>query len=218
MRAEYNAQMLETIKNQLKNFPLDRSQSGPQVFGDTAAVLLLIHGDPTDPQVVLTQRAMHLNNHAGEVAFPGGMWDKTDENLLHTALRETHEEIGVAPHLVEPIAMLPVASPKRRSLLVTPFVGIAHSPLELKAEVSEIAAIFDAPLSTFMDTDQYQYFEMKSPVGSLSFPYLTYKGYKIWGFTLKVLVDMLNATLDAGIDLKYPSDAYIEELRKRGQQ
>ncbi len=108
--------------------------------------------------------------------------------------------------------------PKRRSLLVTPFIGIAHSPLKLKAKVSEIAAIFDAPLSTFMDTDQYQYFEMKSPVGSLSFPYLTYKGYKIWGFTLKVLVDMLNATLDAGIDLKYPSDAYIEELRKRGQQ
>ena len=67
MRAEYNAQMLETIKNQLKNFPLDRSQSGPQVFGDTAAVLLLLHGDPADPQVVLTQRAMHLNNHAGEV-------------------------------------------------------------------------------------------------------------------------------------------------------
>ena len=114
--------MLETIKNQLKKFPLDQSQPGPQGSGATAAVLLLLHGDPADPQIVLTQRAMHLNNHAGEVAFPGGMWDATDQNLLHTALRETYEEIGLSPHLVEPIAMLPAASPKRRNLCVTPFV------------------------------------------------------------------------------------------------
>lgn len=218
VRAEYNAQMLESIKNQLKKFPLDQSQTSPQGFGETAAVLLVLHGDPDDPQIVLTQRAMHLNNHAGEVAFPGGMRDSTDKNLLHTALRETHEEIGLAPHLVEPIAMLPVASPKRRNLSVTPFVGLANSPLALKPEPSEIAAIFDAPISIFTDISQYQYFEIKNTNGALSFPFLSYKGHKIWGFTLKVLVDMLNATLGAGVDLKYPSDALIEELRKRGQQ
>lgn len=210
--------MLETIKNQLKKFPLDQSQPGPQGSGATAAVLLLLHGDPADPQIVLTQRAMHLNNHAGEVAFPGGMWDATDQNLLHTALRETHEEIGLSPHLVEPIAMLPAASPKRRNLCVTPFVGLVHSPLELQAEPSEIAAIFDAPISIFTDISQYQYFEIKNAAGALSFPFLSYKGHKIWGFTLKVLVDMLNATLNTGVELRYPSDSRIEELRKRGQK
>lgn len=217
IRAEYNAQMLETIKNQLKNFPLNQSQSSQPEFGATAAVLLLLHGDPLDPQIVLTQRAMHLNSHAGEVAFPGGMWDTTDPDLLHTALRETHEEIGLPPHLVEPIGMLPSASPKRRNLRVTPFVGLAHSPLELKSEPSEIAAIFNAPISMFTDINRYQYFEMKTNAGALSFPYLSYKGYKIWGFTLKVLVDMLNSTINAGVELQYPSDARIEELRKRGQ-
>ena len=211
--------MLETIKTQLINdFPLDPFAPSPQDSGATAAVLVLLHGDANHPEIVLTQRAMHLNNHAGEVAFPGGMWDQSDSHLLDTALRETHEEIGLHPSMVRPIAMLPVASPKRRNLSVTPFVGVADAELKLAAEPSEIASIFSAPVREFLAPDNYQYFQITNAGDSLSFPYLPYKGYKIWGFTLKVLVDMLNSCLDAGIDLKYPSDSRIEELRKRGQQ
>ena len=180
--------------------------------------MVLLHGDQDNPQVVLTQRAMHLNNHAGEVAFPGGMWDRTDRDLLHTALRETEEEIGLAPTLVEPIAMLPAASPKRRRLRVTPFVGLAQGPLKLRSEPSEIASIFDAPVSLFTDINNYQYFDLKNKQGALSFPCLPYKGYKIWGFTLNVLVDLFNSTLDAAVELEYPSEELIQELRERGQQ
>ncbi|MDA8787182.1 CoA pyrophosphatase [Porticoccaceae bacterium] len=209
--------MLETIKKRLKKFPLNPAQPDQQDSGSIAAVMVLLHGARDNPQIVLTQRAMHLNSHAGEVAFPGGMWDRTDDNLLYTALRETEEEIGLHPSLIEPIAMLPVASPKRRSLHVTPFVGLAQGPLNLRSEPSEIAAIFNAPVSLFTDINNYQYFEMKNELGALSFPCLPYNGYNIWGFTLKVLVDMFNSTLGVGIDLEYPSDQLIEELRKRGQ-
>ena len=52
----------------------------------------------------------------------------------------------------------------------------------------------------------------------LSFPCLPYKGYKIWGFTLNVLVDLFNSTLDAAVELEYPSEELIQELRERGQQ
>jgi 8-oxo-dGTP pyrophosphatase MutT (NUDIX family) len=209
--------MLETIKKQLKKFPLNPAQPSQQDSGSIAAVMVLLHGDQHNPQVVLTQRAMHLNSHAGEVAFPGGMWDRTDADLLYTALRETEEEIGLASALVEPIAMLPEASPKRRKLRVTPFVGLAQGPLELQSEPSEIAAIFDAPVSLFTNINNYQYFEMNHELGALSFPCLSYNGYKIWGFTLKVLVDLFNSTLDAGVELEYPSEQLIEELRSRGQ-
>ena len=209
--------MLETIKKQLKKFPLNPAQPSQQDSGSMAAVMVLLHGDQHNPQVVLTQRAMHLNSHAGEVAFPGGMWDRTDADLLYTALRETEEEIGLASALVEPIAMLPEASPKRRRLRVTPFVGLSQGPLELQSEPSEIAAIFDAPVSLFTNINNYQYFEMNHELGALSFPCLSYNGYKIWGFTLKVLVDLFNSTLDAGVELEYPSEQLIEELRSRGQ-
>ena len=97
-------------------------------------------------------------------------------------------------------------------------MGLAQGPLELRSEPSEIAAIFDVPVSLFTDINNYQYFEMKHQLGALSFPCLPYKGYKIWGFTLKVLVDLINSTLDAGVELEYPGEELIEELRKRGQQ
>lgn len=210
--------MLRTITEKLKKFPVEHFQPSPQDHGSTAAVMLLLHGAPDNPQVLLTQRAQHLNNHAGEVAFPGGMWDVADSNLLQTALRETHEEIGLSAGSIEPIAMLPSTSPRSRTIEVTPFVGLVRDSFVLRPEPSEIAAIFDAPLSVFTDVNQYQYFEIKNQLGALSFPFLEYQGYKIWGLTLNVLVSMLNSTLNSTIVLDYPSDELIEKLTSRGPQ
>ena len=210
--------MLRTITEKLKKFPVERYQPSPQDHGSTAAVMLLLHGAPDNPQVLLTQRAQHLNNHAGEVAFPGGMWDVADSNLLQTALRETHEEIGLSAGSIETIAMLPSTSPRSRTIEVTPFVGLVRDSFVLRPEPSEIAAIFDAPLSVFTDVNQYQYFEVKNQLGALSFPFLEYQGYKIWGLTLNVLVSMLNSTLNSTIVLDYPSDELIEKLTSRGPQ
>ena len=210
--------MLRTITDKLKKFPLDHCQSSPQDYGVSAAVMLLLHGEPDNPQVLLTQRAQHLNSHAGEVAFPGGMWEPSDSDLLQTALRETYEEIGLSAESIEPIAMLPSTSPRLRSTKVTPFVGIVRDSFVLRPEPSEIAAIFDVPLSIFTDVNEYQYFEMKNEMGALSFPFLEYQGYKIWGLTLNVLVGMLNSTLNSAIVLNYPCDELIEELTIRGQK
>jgi 8-oxo-dGTP pyrophosphatase MutT (NUDIX family) len=210
--------MLRRITEKLKKFPIDQCQPSPQDHGSTAAVMLLLHGAPDNPQVLLTQRAEHLNNHAGEVAFPGGMWDIADSDLLQTALRETHEEIGLSAGSIEPIAMLPSTSPRLRWIKVTPFVGLVEDSFVLRPEPSEIAAIFDVPLSIFTDVSRYQYFEIKNEMGALSFPFLEYQGYKIWGLTLNVLVGMLNSTLNSAIVLNYPSDELIEELTIRGQK
>jgi hypothetical protein len=75
------------------------------------------------------------------------------------------------------------------------------------------------PLRLFMDITQYQYFDMKidnSDSGAvIRFPFIQYESYKIWGFTLKVITDMLNDTLGAEIHLDYPTFEKIDELRKR---
>ena len=201
--------MLTTIANELIKFPLKKRQPDVNKTLTTAAVLVILHGEDNNPHVVLTQRALHLKSHPGEVAFPGGMWDQGDTNLLQTALREANEEIGLNPSSVKPLATLPAASPKRREISVTPFVAIGLHDLELTADASETAAIFNVPLKIFLDIDQYQYFEIKTEMGTgdgvIRFPYLTYNNHKIWGFTLKVITDLLNATLNAGIELKYPS-------------
>lgn len=208
--------MLNIIKEQLQNFPIGIHSPKLGDQGAHAAVMLILHGDPRDPLLVLTERAAHLNNHAGEVALPGGMWDTGDRDLLTTALRETEEEIGLSPSLITPIAMLPSGSPKTREITVTPFVGLAEGPLRLTPEPSEIASIFDFPIALMTDADSYQYFDLIRGSEHFKMPYFPYRDYKIWGFTLNVLVDMLNQTLGTQIQLRYPDIENIERLRQRG--
>ena len=88
-----------------------------------AAVLLLLHGDPHDPLIILTRRASHLKSHAGEVAFPGGMKESHDIDLLATALRETEEEIGLPSSAVNFLGRLPADSPSINNIRVAPFMG-----------------------------------------------------------------------------------------------
>jgi 8-oxo-dGTP pyrophosphatase MutT (NUDIX family) len=169
---------------------------------------VLLHGDEKNPQVLLTQRALHLKTHAGEVAFPGGMWESIDTDLLQTALREANEEVGLKVENVKPIATLPSASPRRRDITVTPYVALASGPLEVNTDSDEISTIFDVPLTFFLQHDEYKYFDMEisseQGIREIRFPYINYKDFKIWGFTLKVLTDMLNDTVDAEIELDYP--------------
>lgn len=208
--------MLNTIKEQLQKFPILPVSPKPDLE-TAAAVMLILHGDSSNPLLVLTERAAHMNSHPGEVAFPGGMWDPDDGDLLTTALRETEEEIGLSADRIRPIAMLPSASPKTRNLMVRPFVGIAEGALDFTPQPSEIASIFNLPIAPLTDNQQYQYFEVGEGDDVVSLPFFAYQDYKIWGFTLKVLVDMLNATLGVQIKLHYPDGAQLEKLRKRGK-
>ena len=202
--------MLTTIKKQLKHYSQQTDNSAQSDSISKAAVMLLLHGDSDDPQVILTRRAQHLKNHAGEVAFPGGMKDGYDIDLLATALRETQEEIGLAPSKIKILGKLPADSPRMNNIRFTPFIGWVDSPYSLIPDPSEIASVFNFPLSFLLDKKHYQYFCPAQ--GKIELPCVQYKDYKIWGFTLKVMVDMLNSTLDAKIKLRYPSHKQLENI------
>jgi hypothetical protein len=85
---------------------------------------------------------------------------------------------------------------------------LASGPLEVNTDSDEISTIFDVPLTFFLQHDEYKYFDMEisseQGIREIRFPYINYKDFKIWGFTLKVLTDMLNDTVDAEIELDYP--------------
>lgn len=105
--------------------------------------------------VILTKRADHLNSHSGEVSLPGGKWELQDDSLMRTALRETHEEIGMEPHWVDVISTLPVAH-TWQGIEVTPYVGIVAENLPLTPNPNELDAIFEVPLSFFWKTDAHE--------------------------------------------------------------
>jgi len=195
--------MLSTLIQQLQRYPL--ATEAPRPALRNAAVLVGLHGSERNPQLILTERATHLNSHAGEVAFPGGMYESQDRHLLNTALRETDEEVGLSREKITPLATLPSATPKRSDVWVTPFVARVEEPFDLTPDPSELSAVFSVPLAHFMNSDRYDYFDIDVRGEAVAFPFIEFKDYRIWGFTLRVIVEMLNDCLAADLRLRYPA-------------
>ena len=158
-------------------------------FVRQAAVMLLIT-DEVSPQIIFTLRAKHLTYHPGEVCFPGGMWEPQDATLLQSALRETHEEIGLPPHLMEVLGALPVR-PTRGGTIVTPFVARIPANYCFELNPNELDALFTVPLDQFrvglqIRTDIFEHNDQQ-----FHMPAYAYQDYEIWGFTAAVTADFL---------------------------
>ena len=178
------------------------AHSAPEIAGDypDAAVLMAFTDEP-EPELVLTLRSSQLSSHAGEVAFPGGKRDDTDESLLYTALRETEEEIALDTSLVEVLG----SSRQRISywgLRVTPFVGIIPSGLPLQANPLEIAEIFHVPLRFLLDRDNLTIETMVREGKQRTMPNYPFQGDSVWGLTAVMIIDLLNTVFDYGVDLE----------------
>lgn len=172
-----------------------------------AAVLLPITRSE-DPELVLTLRASGLSTHGGEVAFPGGRRDPEDVSLVHTALREAEEEVGLPPGLVEIVGPLsPLVS--RHGIKVTPYVGLVPDYVEYRPNDGEIAAVFQVPLSFFRE-DQREVTHRIDYLGrSWYVPCYRYQQFKIWGLTAIMVVELVNLLYDADIALHRPPESFI---------
>ncbi|MGF6601708.1 8-oxo-dGTP pyrophosphatase MutT (NUDIX family) [Paraburkholderia sp. GAS448] len=115
-----------------------------------AAVLMPLVVREEGLTVLLTQRADHLNDHAGQVSFPGGRQEPYDADATATALREAQEEVALDPARVEILGSLPDYL-TGTGFRVTPVVGLVHPPFTVEADTLEVAEIFEVPLSFLMD-------------------------------------------------------------------
>lgn len=117
-----------------------------------ASVLIPLFYKDAELHVLLTIRHKDMPVHAGQVAFPGGMWEERDSDAVATALRETHEEVGIKPEEVEIIAVLP-PSVVRPNILVTPVLGILCDGFSLDISTREVEMVFHIPLKRFLTAD-----------------------------------------------------------------
>jgi 8-oxo-dGTP pyrophosphatase MutT (NUDIX family) len=112
-----------------------------------AAVLAVLIEEP-EPALLFTERAATLSRHPGEVSFPGGLTEPQDAGLVATALRETHEEIGLDPALPDVLGALPPIHTFVSGVLVTPFVAVVRALPELRESRAEIARVITVPTIT----------------------------------------------------------------------
>lgn len=160
---------LEVCRTRIKNYAESKVNvneyfKGMELDPDfyKAGVLVPIFIKGGSLHVLLTKRTEHLSTHKGQVAFPGGKQEEADKDIVATALREAHEEVGLPPDIVEVIAVLrPLISTAREiSTYVYPVIGMIRSNFDLVVNPSEVQATFDVPLDFFLQKDTHRHKKM----------------------------------------------------------
>jgi 8-oxo-dGTP pyrophosphatase MutT (NUDIX family) len=150
-----------------------------------AAVLVPIVDHP-EPTVLLTQRAQHLPDHAGQVSFPGGKIDKSDADPLASALREAYEEIGLDKAHVEPLGYLDLYM-TTLGYRIVPVVARVKPGFTLKLNTSEVANTFEVPLAFLMDQANVQRHARDWKGVTRHYYAITFGERYIWGVTAGIL-------------------------------
>ena len=157
-----------------------------------AAVLVPIVQRPTGPVLLLTQRAGHLRQHAGQISFPGGRIEVGDGGALAAALRETHEEIGIAPEFVEPLGYLP-GQLVLTGFSITPLVGLVRPGYVLDIDATEVADVFELPLGVVALEQSFRTVPRLVRGVRLQLQELPWEGRVIWGATAAMLRNLSTA-------------------------
>ena len=180
--------MLTTMTQRLKYYSENNVITDQE---SKAAVLLLLHGDPHDPLIILTRRASHLKSHAGEVAFPGGMKESHDKDLLATALRETEEEIGVNQNKVIVLKKLTEVYIPPSNFFVQPFLGYTNKTPNFILQEDEVEDLIEVPLKYFMN-DSIKSFQNLSTsyAKNIEVPVFNLNNHRVWGATAMMLSEV----------------------------
>jgi 8-oxo-dGTP pyrophosphatase MutT (NUDIX family) len=154
-----------------------------------AAVLVPIVEHPAGLTVLLTQRASHLKNHAGQVSFPGGRIEPSDGGPVEAALREAHEEIGLEREFIEVIGFLPdhlIVSGYR----VTPVVALVRPGFVLRLDAGEVVEAFEVPLAHILNPANRRPRLRQFGERSLEFQDIPFGAREIWGATAGMLLTL----------------------------
>jgi 8-oxo-dGTP pyrophosphatase MutT (NUDIX family) len=150
-----------------------------------AAVLIPIV-DHAEPTVLLTQRAAHLNDHAGQISFPGGKIDATDVSPLDAALREAEEEIGLEREFIDPIGYLDLYA-TGFGFRILPTLARIKPGFKLRINEDEVDDAFEVPLAFLMNPANHQLHSKEFRGMERSYYAMPFAERYIWGATAGIL-------------------------------
>jgi 8-oxo-dGTP pyrophosphatase MutT (NUDIX family) len=174
------------------NRPISRPEDLPGK-GRIAAVMVLIYASPSTAHstLALTERHANLSKHASQISFPGGRQDD-GETLQQTALRETHEEIGIAPTNIEVLGRMNSVYIPPSDFVVTPFVGWHKGQPDFVRAPDEVEQIIEVPLAHLMSPSTLVFGDIVRSSGeTLTVPYYQVEQYKVWGATAIMLGELI---------------------------
>ncbi|RTZ05281.1 CoA pyrophosphatase [Flavobacterium sp. GSP27] len=180
----------------IKMAPLERLESlkkstieaeNPRI----AAVMMLFYPKKDSAHFVLIVRNSYKGVHSAQIAFPGGKYELQDGNYAITALRETHEEVGIHPDKIEIIKPFTQIYIPPSNFMVYPFLGISKEELVFVLEPAEVASIIEIPLSTFLsDAIVIEAKLSTSYANDINVPAFKIEEHIIWGATAMMLSEL----------------------------
>ncbi|MDP6064911.1 MAG: CoA pyrophosphatase [SAR202 cluster bacterium] len=155
-----------------------------------ASVMVLLYLRDGEYHILLNKRSDSVEDHKGEMAFPGGRMEPTDASPEEAALRETFEEMGVRPEDVGVLGPLGgVTTPS--GYFVNPFVGTIPGAYHFTWSASEVAEVVEVPLSTLVEEGTVPMEVSFGDGRTREFDVYLYEGHVIFGATASILGDLL---------------------------
>jgi len=158
-----------------------------------AAVLIPLYSENGEWNILFTERTETVEDHKGQVSFPGGRVEDGDRSRVETALRETEEETGLRRDGVRVIGLLDEMLTVTH-YRITPVVGLIPWPYPFVVSRDEIAALFGVPLRWLADPAHRETRMYDDPVSGARIPvfYFRFESHTIWGITARILSDFLD--------------------------
>lgn len=178
---------------------LDLSEKKPRI----AAVMMLFYPKNGKTHLVLIVRNAYDGVHSSQIAFPGGKYEISDANFQETALRETHEEVGISSEKIEIIKQFTPMYIPPSNFLVHPFLGISSQELSFYPDIREVADIIELPLSVFLNDEIIIEATLStSYAANVLVPAFNIQNHVVWGATAMILSelrDVLKITFEENI-------------------
>ncbi|MBS9463730.1 CoA pyrophosphatase [Flagellimonas sp. HMM57] len=157
-----------------------------------AGVMALFYPDLYQKtKLLLILRKTYEGVHSNQIGFPGGKVEKEDKNLLDTALRETHEEVGVPPESVEVLKQLSEVYIPPSNFLVQPFIGMYSNPKPFLIQESEVEDVVEVYLHDFLDNANLMEQKLSTSYAkNINVPAYKLNGYTVWGATAMMMSEI----------------------------
>lgn len=187
---------LPAFEAHIKMAPLERLESLKNIYLENknpriAAVMMLFYPKNERTHLVLIVRKTYEGVHSAQIAFPGGKYELDDDNYAETALRETHEEVGIHPDKIEILKPFTELYIPPSNFMVHPFLGISTEELVFVPEPSEVAEIIELPLSVFLsDSIVVDTNLSTSYADNINVPAFKIENHIVWGATAMMLSEL----------------------------
>ncbi len=177
---------------QYKMAPVERHGQPTDRQTRRAGVMVLLYSHQQRLQTILIRRTVYDGVHSGQISFPGGKMETDDDNLSDTALRETHEEIGISAQSIRIMGLLtPLYIPVSNNL-VQPVLGALIDRPHLIREPKEVDRIYEISIDELLQPGALiQNESIRENNRHIKAPFYKYNGLQIWGATAMILSEFL---------------------------